>query len=66
MHMQSPPIGGPLLERVTQWAKAQGLTHEMRVRARTLQRLKEAMANGMSYPQAVELLDRIEADEVKA
>ena len=66
MHPHTPQIGGPLLERVTQWAKAQGMAHELRVRARTLQRLKEAMANGMSYPQAVELLETIEAEAAKA
>lgn len=63
MRMHTPPFGGPLLARVTQWAKAQGIAHELRVRVRTLQRLKDAMAGGMSYAQATDLLDRIEAEE---
>jgi hypothetical protein len=63
MQTYIPPLGGPLLERVTQWAKAQGLAHELRMRARTLQRLKDAMASGKSYAEAGDLLESIEAEE---
>lgn len=66
MTVHTSPIGGPLLDRVVYWAKAQGLTHEMTQRACALRHIGDAPASGMSYAQACELMDRIETGEVSA